>query len=70
MKNIYCVFCGKYRKFKHPKMSCIFKKTLVLSTICSKYENKGEKNLRRRINRYFWFNQKNVSTLKKWLKKR
>ena len=53
MKNIYCVFCGKYRKFKHPKMSCIFKKTLALSTICSKYENKGEKNLKKKNQQIF-----------------
>ena len=31
MKNIFCVFCGKYRKFKHPKISCVFEKTLALS---------------------------------------
>ena len=39
MKNIYSVICGKYRKFKKPKISYIFKKTLVLSVICSKCEN-------------------------------
>ena len=43
MKKIYCVICGKYRKFKNPKISYIFEKTLVLTIICSKYENKDEK---------------------------
>ena len=35
MKKIYCVICVKYRKFKNPKISYIFEKT-VLSIICSK----------------------------------
>ena len=39
MKNIYFVICDKYRKFKKPKISYIFKKTLVFSGICSKCEN-------------------------------
>ena len=34
---------GKYRKFKSPKVSYIFEKTLVLSIICSKLSNKDEK---------------------------
>ena len=33
MKQIYCVICGKYRKFRKPKISYIFEKTLVLSII-------------------------------------
>ena len=33
MKKICCVKCNKYRKFKNPKISCLFDKTLVLSTI-------------------------------------
>ena len=32
MMKIYCNVCDKYRKFKNPKISYIFKKTL-LSTI-------------------------------------
>ena len=28
MKIIYCVIYGKYRKFKKPKISYIFEKTL------------------------------------------
>ena len=43
MKNIYCVICGKYRKFKKPKISYIFEKTVVLSIICRKCENEDEK---------------------------
>ena len=42
MKKIYCVICGKYRKFKNPKISYIFGKTLVVSIIYSKCENEDE----------------------------
>ena len=35
-EKIYCVICGKYRKFKNPKISYIFEKSLVLFFICSK----------------------------------
>ena len=42
MKKLYCVICGEYTKFKNPKMSCIFQKTLVLSIICSKCRNEDE----------------------------
>ena len=44
MKKTYCVVCGKYRKFKNPKKSYIFEKTLVLSIVCSKCNNVNEKN--------------------------
>ena len=43
MKKIYCVICGEYRKFKNPKISCIFEKTLIFSIICSKCKNEDEK---------------------------
>ena len=33
MKKICCIICGKYRKFKNPKISSIFNKSLVLSII-------------------------------------
>ena len=36
--NIYCIIFGKYRKFKNPKISYIFEKT-VPSIICSKCKN-------------------------------
>ena len=42
MKKIYCVICGKYRKSKNPKISYLFKKTLVLRIICSKYGKEDE----------------------------
>ena len=43
MEKIYCVICGKYKKFKNSKISYIFEKTFVLSIICSKCENEDEK---------------------------
>ena len=43
MENLYCVICGKYRKFKNPKISYIFEKTLIFSIICSKCKNEDEK---------------------------
>ena len=57
MKKLYCVICGKYRKFKKPKISYIFEKALVLSIICSKCKNKDEKIFKR-------FNWKYIITLK------
>ena len=42
-KALYCVTCGKYRKFEKPKISYILEKTLVLSIICSKCKNKDDK---------------------------
>ena len=41
MKKMYCVVCGKYRKFKNPKVY-IFEKE-ILSIICSKCGSKEEK---------------------------
>ena len=43
MEKLYCVNCGKYRKFEKPKISYIFEKTLILSIICSKCKNEDEK---------------------------
>ena len=43
MKKLYCIICGKYRKFIKPKTSYIYEKTLALSIICSKCKNKDEK---------------------------
>ena len=34
---MYCNVCNKYRKFKKSKISSIFKKTVSLSIVCSKY---------------------------------
>ena len=43
MKILYCVICCKYRKFKNPKLSYIFEKSLVLSIIYSKCKNEDKK---------------------------
>ena len=43
MKKLYCVICGKYRKFEKPKISYLLEKILVLSIICSKCKNEDEK---------------------------
>ena len=48
MEKLHCFICGKYRKFKNPKTSCIFGKTLVLSIICSKCKNEVEINLKKK----------------------
>ena len=43
MRRIYCIICGKYRKFKNPIISYIFEKTLAFSIICSKCNNEDAK---------------------------
>ena len=43
MKKLYCVICGKYRRFEKPKIENLSEKTLVLSIFCSKYKNGDEK---------------------------
>ena len=43
VKKLYCVICGKYRKFEKLKTSYILEKILVLSIICSKWKNENEK---------------------------
>ena len=43
MKILYCVICGKYRKFEKLKISYLLEKTLVISLICSKCKNEDEK---------------------------
>ena len=37
MKKLYCVICGKYRKFEKPKIS------YFLSITCNNCKNKDEK---------------------------
>ena len=37
MKKAYRIKCNKYRQFKIPKISCIFKKVLIHSVICDKH---------------------------------
>ena len=46
MKNLYCIICGKYRKFEKSKISYLLEKILVLSIICSKCKNGDEKILK------------------------
>ena len=43
MKQLYCVVCGKWRKFEKSKISYLLEKTLVLSIICSKCKNEDGK---------------------------
>ena len=43
MKRIYCVVCGKYKKFKNPKTLYILEKTSVLFLIWSTFNSKYEK---------------------------
>ena len=42
MKQLYCVICGKYKKFEKLKMSYLLEKTLVLSVTFSKCKNEEE----------------------------
>ena len=46
MKKLYCVICGKNRKFKNIKISYIFEKILVGFIICSKCKNEDEKTFK------------------------
>ena len=56
MKKLYCIICGKYRKFKNPKISYIFKKILVFPIICSKCKMKMKKLLQKKNQlRYYKF---------------
>ena len=44
MKKIYCVICGKYRKFKNLNISHIFEKSISsFLIICIKCEKEDEK---------------------------
>ena len=43
MKKLYSVIYCKLRKFEKPKISHLLEKTLALSIICRKCENKDEK---------------------------
>ena len=47
-QKLYCVICGKHRKFEKPKISYILEKTLVLSIICSKCKNEDGKCLKKK----------------------
>ena len=43
VKKLYCVFCGKYKKFEKGKKLYLLEKILVLSIICCKCKNEDEK---------------------------
>ena len=54
MKKMYCVICGKYRKFEKPKIPYLF-----LSIICGKCKNEDEDYLKKNNqlrNKNSWFN--------------
>ena len=70
MKILYCVICGKYRKFEKSEISYLLEKILVLSADCKNGDEKIFK--RRKINwniQNFWFDWKYIITLKIWVKK-
>ena len=48
MKKLYCIICGKYRKFEKPKISYLLEKILVLSIISSKCKNKMKSYLKKK----------------------
>ena len=41
MNKIYCAICDELRRFKNPKISYIFEKTLVFHIICRKCGNEN-----------------------------
>ena len=48
MRKLYCVICGKYRKFKNPKISYIFDNTLVVSITYISTKMKMKKHLKKK----------------------
>ena len=52
MKKIYCVICGKYRKFEKPKISYLLEKKNI-SIICSKWKNEDEEYLKKKFQLIF-----------------
>ena len=73
MKKLYCVICGKCKKFEKPKILYLLEKTLVLSIICSKFKNEDGKLFKEEesieILEFLCFNWKYIITLKICLKK-
>ena len=45
MKKLYCFICAKYKKLEGPEIKCLLERTFLLSIICSKCNNKVEKNI-------------------------
>ena len=56
MKKLYCVICGKYRKFEKPKISYLLEKILVLSIMCSMWKNEDEKMFKEEDIKNSWIN--------------
>ena len=50
MKKLYCVICGKYRKFEKLEISHLLGKTFFLSIICYNCKKKMKKYLKKKIN--------------------
>ena len=48
MKKIFCIICGKYGKFKKPKISYLLEITLVFSIIFGISKNKDENYLKKK----------------------
>ena len=48
MKKLYCVICGKYRKFKNPKIPYILEKTLIFVLFAVSVKMKMEKYLKKK----------------------
>lgn len=42
MKNIYCIKCSKYNRFKNPKIWYIFNETSDLFIVCDKCGSKND----------------------------
>ena len=63
MKKLYCVNCGKYRKFEKPN-----EKALVLSIMRSKYKWRWKfLKKKKKLNiKNSWFNWKFIVTVKIW----
>ena len=49
MKKLYCVLCGKYRKFEKPKISYVLEKTLVFLLFAVSAKMKTKKYLKKKI---------------------
>ena len=58
MKKLYCVICGKYRKFEKPKISHLLEKALVFLLFAVSVKMKKKKYLKNKNIENSWFNWK------------
>ena len=58
MKKLYCVICGKYRKFEKPKISYLLEKALVFLLFAVSVKMKKRKYLKNKNIENSWFNWK------------